>query len=47
MWRRGMHIGFWWENEKKETTRKTKQRWVDLGEVGWVGMELTDSSGSG
>jgi hypothetical protein len=24
MGRRGMHIGYWWESQKKETTRKTK-----------------------
>jgi hypothetical protein len=23
MGRRGMHIELWWENQKKETTRKT------------------------
>jgi hypothetical protein len=23
MGRRGKHIGFWWESQKKETTRKT------------------------
>jgi hypothetical protein len=22
--RRGMHIGYWWESQRKETTRKTK-----------------------
>jgi hypothetical protein len=23
---RRMHIGYWWEGRKKETTRKTKKR---------------------
>jgi hypothetical protein len=22
--RRGMHVGYWWERKRKETTRKTK-----------------------
>jgi hypothetical protein len=24
MGRRGMHIGYWWESQKKETTEETK-----------------------
>jgi aryl carrier-like protein len=37
---REMHIGYWWKARRKETTRKTKSRWVDnikmdLLEIGW------------
>jgi hypothetical protein len=40
---RGMLIGYWW----KETIRKTRRRWVynvkmDLGEIGWGGMDWID-----
>jgi hypothetical protein len=41
-------IGYWWEARGKETTRKTKTRWVDnitmdhvevgWGDVDWIGM---------
>jgi hypothetical protein len=34
-----MHIGYWWESQKKETTRKTK---IDLREIGWDGMDWID-----
>jgi hypothetical protein len=29
MERRGMHIGFWWQARRKETTRNTRHRLVD------------------
>jgi hypothetical protein len=44
MGRRGMHVGFWWETRRKETTRKARRRWkvnikMDLREIGWGGMD--------
>jgi hypothetical protein len=47
MRRRAMHIGYWWETRRKETTRKSIHRWVDnikmdLGETGWGGMDCND-----
>jgi hypothetical protein len=43
---RGMHIGYWWESQKRPLGRP-RRRWVynirmDLGEIGWVGMDWID-----
>jgi hypothetical protein len=37
--RRGMHVGFWWESEKK--LGRPSYRWednikIDLRKIGWV-----------
>jgi hypothetical protein len=42
-WRRGMHVGYWWENQKRSLGRP-RRRWVDnikmdLREIGWDGMD--------
>jgi hypothetical protein len=42
-----MYIGYWWESQKKETTRKTKAEWLDsvkmdLKDIGWDGMDWID-----
>jgi hypothetical protein len=48
MGKRGMHIGYWWENQKgKIPLGRPGLRWVDntemdLGEIGWDGMEWTN-----
>jgi hypothetical protein len=44
MGRRGMHIGYWWESQPLGELR---HRWVDnikmdLGEIGWNGMDWID-----
>jgi hypothetical protein len=41
--RRGMHIGDWWESQKRPLGRP-RRRWVeninmDLREIGWDGMD--------
>jgi hypothetical protein len=43
---RGMHIGYWWENQK-ETLGRPRCRWVDnikmdLREIGWNGVYWID-----
>jgi hypothetical protein len=45
-WRRGMHIGYWWENHKRPLGRP-RCKWVnnikmDLREIGWDGVDWTD-----
>jgi hypothetical protein len=45
--RRGMHMGYWREARRKETTRRPRRKWVDntkmgLGEIGWDGMDWID-----
>jgi hypothetical protein len=45
MGRRGMHIGCWWGSQKE--TGRQRRRWVDnikidLGEIGWDGMDWID-----
>jgi hypothetical protein len=45
MGRRGMHIGYWWESQKKETTRKTKTKgggWIILS---CIGVGVTNNNG--
>jgi hypothetical protein len=40
-----MHIGYWWESQKKrEPLGRPRRRWVDnikmdLGEIGWDGRD--------
>jgi hypothetical protein len=34
MGRRGIHIRFWWENQKEKTTRKTRGKWEDNIKMG-------------
>jgi hypothetical protein len=47
MWgRRGMHIGFWWESQKKPLERP-RIRWednvkMDVRKIEWGGMEWID-----
>jgi hypothetical protein len=45
--RRGMHIGYWWESQKKNALGRPRRRWVDniemdLREIGWDGMDWID-----
>jgi hypothetical protein len=37
-----MRVGYWWESQKEETTRRPRRRWVDLREIGWDGMDWID-----
>jgi hypothetical protein len=42
----GMHIGYWWENEKRPLGRP-RRRWVDnikvvIRDIGWGGMDWID-----
>jgi hypothetical protein len=42
-----MHTGYWWVSQKKESTGKTRRRWVDnikmdLTEIGWDGVDWID-----
>jgi hypothetical protein len=44
--KRRMHIGYWWENQKRLLGRP-RSRWVDnikmgIREIGWGGMEWID-----
>jgi hypothetical protein len=44
--KRGMHIGYWWESQKKPLGRP-RHRWVDnikmdLREIGWDGVDWID-----
>jgi hypothetical protein len=39
--RRGTHIGYWWDSQKKRDHKKTKRRWVDnikmdLRKIAWA-----------
>jgi hypothetical protein len=45
--RRGMHVGYWWENQKKEPLGRPRRRWVDiikmdLREIGWNSTDWID-----
>jgi hypothetical protein len=45
--RRGMHVGFWWQTRRKETTMKARRRWkenvkIDRREMGWGAMYWYD-----
>jgi hypothetical protein len=45
MWRRGMHVGYWWESQKER--QRQRHRWVDnikidLGEIGLGDMDWID-----
>jgi hypothetical protein len=48
MGRGGMHIGYWWESQKKKRPLgRPRRRWVDnikmdLREVGWDGRDRID-----
>jgi hypothetical protein len=49
MGRRRLHIGYDGKAGRKETTRKTRRRWVDniktnRREIGWDGMDLIDQA---
>jgi hypothetical protein len=42
-----MHIGYWWECQKKRPRGRPRRRWVDnikidLRELGWDGMNWLD-----
>jgi hypothetical protein len=44
MGRRGMHIGYQLENQKKTLLGRSRRRWEDdikmgLGEIEWIGMD--------
>jgi hypothetical protein len=50
--RKGMHIGYWWEVRRKQTTGRPRRRWVgnikmDLREMGWGGTDLIDLAQDG
>jgi hypothetical protein len=41
-----MHVEYLWENQRKETSRKRKSRWVDnikmvLREMEWFGLDIS------
>jgi hypothetical protein len=45
--RRGMHIGYWWESQKKRPLGRSRRRWVDnikmdLREIKWNGVNWID-----
>jgi hypothetical protein len=42
--RRGMHVGYWWENRKERDHWEDQGvgGWVDLREIGWDGMDWVD-----
>jgi hypothetical protein len=52
-----MHVGFWWESQRKRSTRETRCRWEDniiinlsevrWGGVDWIGLAQEDSCGHG
>jgi hypothetical protein len=43
-----MHVGYWWESQKERSPLgRPRHRWVnnnkmDLGEIGWDGMDWID-----
>jgi hypothetical protein len=48
MWGRGMHIGYWWESQKKRDHWEDQDlaewiilKWI-LRETGWGGMDWID-----
>jgi hypothetical protein len=41
MWRTGMHIGFWWESQKKRDHQEDELKCY-LREIGWDGMYYID-----
>jgi hypothetical protein len=47
IWRRGMHIGYWWENHKERDHKKDQDVGgdnikMDLREIGWGGIDWID-----
>jgi hypothetical protein len=46
MWRRGLHIGYWWESQKESDHWEEEDvgGWTILKWMGWYGL---DCSGSG
>jgi hypothetical protein len=47
MGRGGMHIGYWWESQKKRPLGRPRCGWVnnvkmDLGEIGWDSVDWID-----
>jgi hypothetical protein len=34
-----MHVGYWWEARRKETTRKIKYiKEIELGDMNWIDL---------
>jgi hypothetical protein len=45
--RGGINIGYWWENQRERDLGRPRCRWMnnirmDLGEIGWSGVEWID-----
>jgi hypothetical protein len=52
MWKRGVHIGYWWESQKKKDLGRPRRRWVDnikmhLRGIGCSGMDWIDLAQDG